>query len=77
MRLINEDLFVEGVDDGQCSRAIAEESSHLYGGTDLTSDYFPGDDLKSNFGIEELQMLAQDKLIEDPVLEDELRLNMT
>lgn len=40
---------------------------------DLGTDYFPGDDLKVNLGLEELQMLEEPN-IEDPSLEDNLHL---
>nr|XP_039257991.1 CREB-regulated transcription coactivator 1-like isoform X1 [Styela clava] len=75
------DIVFTGVDDPQKSGLSGEVPGYptsvvmsASGMADFGNDYFPGDDLKVNIGFEELQMLDA-KMIEDPLMEDDLRLN--
>jgi len=65
-------LFV-GVDDPHAKSAANLLNSSDFSG--IGSDYFSAGDLKTNLGLEELQMLDEPNIINDPPLEDSLHLD--
>ena len=67
-------FFCVGADDPQAVKSAAGllNSSEFSG---IGGDYFSAGDLKTNLGLEELQMLDESNIINDPPLEDSLHLD--
>ncbi|XP_076800630.1 CREB-regulated transcription coactivator 1-like isoform X3 [Clavelina lepadiformis] len=66
------DIVFTGADDPHMSKGSTDINIL---GHDLGAEYFPGDELKANLGLEELQMLEDSNIITDPDMEDSLRLD--
>ena len=78
--IINQCFFYQGADEQHLMKSgSAQHASDLdmIGHEALSSvDFFGGpEDLKTNFGIEELRMLDEPNIITDPVIEDSLHLD--
>nr|CAB3233948.1 CREB-regulated transcription coactivator 1-like [Phallusia mammillata] len=70
------DIVFTGVDEhpGKSGPFSGGDLSAGFMSHELSSEYFPGDELKVNLGLEELQMLEDSHIVTDPVMEDQLSL---